>query len=144
MHPVTAESILIGMLGRHAWMEDKACTGRTDDMVLFLNSKPSKEGRAKLAKALAICATCPVQAECADWAIHLPTGLRITGAVVGGLTPGQLNAARNTAEAKAERKRRYRYRCGTLAAYKIHRERGEICTTCLNYNTGRQDRHRAA
>jgi hypothetical protein len=120
------------LLDRPAWMDHCNCAGRTDEMVLFLNSKPNAAGRAALAHALTICAACPVRAECADWAIHLPASQRITGAVVGGMTPGELNAARNTKAAQTERNRRHRPRCGSRYALSLHRQFDEHCQVCLD------------
>lgn len=133
------------LVARPEWMDRKACTpDDTNDMCLFPSSRPNAADRAAIARALSICASCPVRAECADWAIHLPTGQRIVGSVIGGMTPGELNRARGTAEAKEERLRRYRYRCGTPAAYDVHRQRGEICTICLEANAARNHGHAAA
>ncbi|WP_019548445.1 WhiB family transcriptional regulator [Streptomyces sulphureus] len=63
--------------------------------------------------ARALCAACPIQQACADWA----TSTRQPHGVWGGLTP-------------AERRAVQRPECGTDAGWRSHRARNEGCTTC--------------
>ena len=49
---------------RPEWHEQAACRGK--DISLFF---PNKAGPGHLREALAVCDTCPVVTECADWAV---------------------------------------------------------------------------
>lgn len=46
------------------WQEHAACAGAPDPEVFFRDDDP--------ADAFAVCARCPVTAECADWATRQP------------------------------------------------------------------------
>jgi WhiB family redox-sensing transcriptional regulator len=48
------------------WREAAACLDVPEDVTFF----PDKENVAAIAKAKAICATCPVADECLTWAIE--------------------------------------------------------------------------
>lgn len=131
------------LLARPEWNHLAACRGRTDEFCLFLPSKPKAPDKARIAAAVAICHTCPVMGECRERAITMPENARVFGSVVGGLTPGQLNAAR-----RERRNERLRPVCGTEAAYKLHRSLEERCTACLAAHSARvqhyKRRNRAA
>ena len=61
-----------------AWTERAACRGT--DTEIFYPVTPDEE-----AEALSICATCPVRAQCLDYAIRN----RETYGIWGGTTPDQ-------------------------------------------------------
>lgn len=63
--------------------------------------------------ARALCARCPIQQACADWAITT----RQPHGIWGGLTPAQRHAQHSPD-------------CGTEAGWRSHRARGESCLTC--------------
>lgn len=116
---------------REPWMVDKACAGRTDEMFLDVNgARITRADRLAIDRALAICASCPVREQCADWAIHEPDAIRVRYCVVGGMTPGDLNRARKTKAAQRERRYRHRPKCGSVYAYNLHVEFGEDCAVC--------------
>ncbi len=47
------------------WREDAACLGARD-----VNFFPDREDSVGVSRAKAVCATCPVAAECLSWAIE--------------------------------------------------------------------------
>lgn len=57
------------------WREAAACLDVPDDVTFF----PNKEDVASIAKAKAICASCPVADECLTWAIESNQGDGIWG-----------------------------------------------------------------
>lgn len=73
------------------WRTQAACTSDPDKF--SIDSELSvKQQERDIAVAKAICATCPVVAECASWAIHLKDGL--VDMVAGGMSPTELDAMR--------------------------------------------------
>lgn len=58
------------------WMTRAACKGL--DTNVFFPDEQSRDPRANT-HAKAICATCPVLSECADWAITFPPHVGIVG-----------------------------------------------------------------
>lgn len=84
------------------------CAGRGD---LFVpDNEPTAE---EIRHARQLCAACPVQQACADWALDT----RQPDGIWGGLTPEERRAGR-------------RPECGTEAGWRSHRSRGEGCTIC--------------
>jgi Transcription factor WhiB len=79
---------------------------------LYITNRPTP-GRRRTRAAKTLCALCPVQQECADWAIDTaePEG------IWGGLTPDERAAARPPA-------------CGTETAWRRHVARSEGCHAC--------------
>ena len=61
------------------WREAAACLEVTDQVSFF----PNKEDLLGIAKAKAVCATCPVADECLSWAIESNQ----TEGIWGGHTP---------------------------------------------------------
>ncbi len=57
------------------WREAAACLDAPEDVSFF----PDRENVAGIAKAKAICATCPVAADCLTWAIESNQGEGIWG-----------------------------------------------------------------
>lgn len=68
------------------WREAASCLTVMDQVSFF----PDKEDLAGIAKAKAICATCPVAGECLTWAIETNQ----TEGVWGGHTPKERRALR--------------------------------------------------
>ena len=66
-----------------AWTQQAACRGTDTD--IFYPATPAEE-----AEALSICATCPVRAQCLDYAIRN----RETYGIWGGATPEQRRRTR--------------------------------------------------
>ena len=68
------------------WREAAACLDVPQDVTFF----PDKEDVAAIAKAKAVCATCPVADECLTWAIesNQPAG------IWGGHSPKERRALR--------------------------------------------------
>ncbi|NGO71828.1 WhiB family transcriptional regulator [Streptomyces boncukensis] len=77
---------------------------------LFVSDAPSA---AVTEAARHMCAACPLQQPCADYAIRM----REPDGIWGGLTPQERDAAR-------------RPPCGTELGWRSHRSRGESCITC--------------
>jgi WhiB family redox-sensing transcriptional regulator len=117
---------------RPDWWSRAACRGRTDEFCLFLPSRPSSADRNRMQAALAVCAACPVIDECRQAAIAMPDEARIFGSVVGGLTPGELNALR-----RAHHDARPRPACGSQRAYIAHLANTEHCRICLDAHAER-------
>lgn len=65
------------------WMEDAACREPRVDPELFFPVTESGPGVRQVAAARAVCARCPVQRQCRDWALQAgePAG------IWGGTTP---------------------------------------------------------
>lgn len=68
------------------WREAAACLDAPEGVTFF----PDKDDVAAIAKAKAICATCPVADECLTWAIESNQGEGIWG----GHTPKERRALR--------------------------------------------------
>jgi WhiB family redox-sensing transcriptional regulator len=68
------------------WREAAACLAVIDEVSFF----PDKEDLAGIARAKAVCATCPVAAECLTWAIDTNQA----EGVWGGHTPKERRAIR--------------------------------------------------
>jgi WhiB family redox-sensing transcriptional regulator len=68
------------------WMRHAACIGQPLDD--WFDHPKTPAGRQRLARALAICMTCRVRAQCLDWTLRdiFPTDLDDTGGVWGGTT----------------------------------------------------------
>ncbi|WP_048572836.1 WhiB family transcriptional regulator [Streptomyces leeuwenhoekii] len=126
------------------WMQHAACAGM-DARVFFATGN---HARAQVHAAQRVCATCPVAAQCADWAIQ--TGER--WGVWGGMSQHQLRQRRRrfTSRAKttmtvpkAPVKKREPAQCGTRSGYQKHlREKTEICGPCRQANTDADNRLR--
>lgn len=84
--PVAADALLAAIGPRPDWQRWAACRGA--DAELFF---PPRRGSAVAAKA--ICARCPVAAECADYALAFPPE-RLAG-VWGGLAMGDRQEIRS-------------------------------------------------
>ncbi len=96
-----------------SWMARAACLGQ--DPELFF---PSESDDTRAEAALAICATCPVQAECAAYARQL----KVSDGVWGGTTKGRKRTTPTNHKRRA---------CGTMAAYRRHKRAGEpACDAC--------------
>ena len=80
------------------WSDRAACRGMTEVMVVPRGHPgrfPSKEQRRRVARAQAICATCPVLEQCATYADHLAAlGHPITEMVIAGRDPRSLDHLR--------------------------------------------------
>lgn len=50
------------------WQDRAACKGREDLFIWPEGGMTKKANQPQIKKALSICSTCPVLAECADWA----------------------------------------------------------------------------
>lgn len=68
------------------WREAAACLEVSEDVTFF----PDREDLAAIAKAKAICSTCPVADECLTWAIESNQ----TEGIWGGHTPKERRTLR--------------------------------------------------
>lgn len=124
------------------WLQRAACAG-IDARAFFANGC---HARAQVHEAKKICATCPVQAACGQWAIE--TGER--NGVWGGMSQQELRQRRRrftskakTGTVKAPPKKREPVKCGTRGGYQKHlREKTEICAPCRQSNTDADNRLR--
>ncbi|MBF6522835.1 WhiB family transcriptional regulator [Nocardia farcinica] len=83
-----------------AYRRDRACAG-VDQDVFF--PAPSGQQSRRIAPARALCAACPVLAECAGWAEPLARAGALTGCVVAGVyLPSHHNTARRLRDAAAD------------------------------------------
>lgn len=97
------------------WRDHAACQG-ADDGLFF----PGTTGKANAAKALRICRTCEVRAECLQ---HALTAVEQYG-VWGGKTEQELREMRKMRKRPPV--------CGTEAGYRNHFRRGEKpCGACI-------------
>jgi WhiB family transcriptional regulator, redox-sensing transcriptional regulator len=73
------------------WQVNAACRGVGVDLFFNPDSERGKSKRDRDANAKAVCATCPVIAQCLSWAMSVdePYG------VWGGLTTNERHALRN-------------------------------------------------
>jgi hypothetical protein len=103
------------------WRMDAACRGHDPDLF-----HPEKGDTVTAAKALAICARCPVADTCREHAVeHRERG------IWGGTSERQRKEVR-TQRFRAAGGRRTPAPCGTDAAYHRHRRAGEEpCEACL-------------
>jgi len=79
------------------WQVDAACRGTGVDLFFNPDSERGQSKRTREANAKAVCARCPVMAECLSWALAVgePYG------VWGGRTPEERRALRNNKPALA-------------------------------------------
>lgn len=110
------------------WTEHRACVD-VDPAVFF------PDDRAGRVRAKAICATCPVAAECLTLALEN----RELDGIWGGLTPRERRPYQRAA------RRPQTAACGTDAGYHRHRRRMEsACWDCTNAHAEKQrDRKQA-
>lgn len=108
---------------RPAWQGDAACAGLGTD--LFFTDASGQSS----AEAIAVCNTCPVRAECLDWALDNGD---IEG-VWGGLTPSQrrrrLRRRNSTPKVAARRAEARRLRSQGLTHAEIAEQLGVGQTT---------------
>ena len=114
------------------WLDNAACAGM-DQRAFFADGYHS---RAQVRAAKKVCAICPVQAACRDWAIA--TGER--NGVWGGMSQKELRQKRrrftsraktDTTAPQAPATKRKPARCGTNSGYRKHlREKTQICGPC--------------
>jgi WhiB family redox-sensing transcriptional regulator len=116
---------------QYLWAEQAACRGyrleHGDDawrQVWF--PEPGAPNSSKRAKA--ICATCPVRADCLDWAVRN----RISSGIWGGTTESERRRQASQLRRKhGTNQRRPRPECGTEAGYTWEKRHGETtCTAC--------------
>lgn len=69
----------------HEWMKRSLCTGMSAE-IFFPTPKKTKVNPTQYKAALAICAVCPVQRECLDYAIK---HRMIEDGIFGGKMPHQ-------------------------------------------------------
>lgn len=70
-------------MSTQAWRDQAACKGKDPDAALFFDPPGEKYGpgarQRREARAKAVCAACPVRAECLDYAIERPERYGIYG-----------------------------------------------------------------
>lgn len=101
------------------WRDDAACRGM--DTRLFF---PERDGKAAkvAAAAKAVCAGCPVKAECLAYCLAMP-GYDGRFGIWGGTGEKQRRGM--------VKPRPTSVRCGTVSGYSTHRHRGEAtCEAC--------------
>ncbi|MEC3995065.1 WhiB family transcriptional regulator [Actinacidiphila sp. DG2A-62] len=114
------------------WRLQAACAD--EDPELFF---PEHSGGQQARDAKAVCATCPVEAECRAWAMQV--------GVEYGVWGGTSAADRRHQGVKPVRMERQVKPCGTQAAYDRHIKRGEpVDDECREANRLRQAARRAA
>lgn len=80
------------LLERPEWHRQAACRGMGADLFhpVVETGRPTRENVARIKEAKAVCARCPVAAEClAEVAKLAPRADLATGAIRGGLTPSE-------------------------------------------------------
>ena len=126
-------------MSRHDWMDHAACAthaARLGKEAVDWFFPEAGSGRGTYDTGRAICAGCPVRAECADYAINGDGSWRYHG-LWGGLTPDQRR--------QLERPIRHVARCGTTSGYERHREKGEpACSDCRDAKRAYTARRRGA
>lgn len=68
-----------------SWMEDAACLGL--EVELFFPTGGTPDGTTRLVRAM--CAACPVSADCLDYAMEREAGDNTRHGIWGGTTPRQ-------------------------------------------------------
>jgi len=113
---------------RMDWHDNAACRELDPDAFFIEHLKDDRYIRA-LARAKAVCRTCPVREECLDFAVrnNEPAG------VWGGLSPRERRRHRRLAGRKAQTPPQRVIAHGTIGGYTTHRRRGEdACQACLD------------
>lgn len=114
------------------WQDKAACIGHP--LHLFFPDKP--DGRKAVDAARAICATCPVQAECLNYVMNGTGGWQEFG-VWAGTSPEERRILR-----RGGRPLPRRPPCGTTSGYQSHRRCGEPpCQACKTAHTQYKARH---
>jgi WhiB family redox-sensing transcriptional regulator len=102
---------------RADWMADAQCKGMEVDLFF------PERGR-DVSKARAVCAECPVQAQCRDYAIDQG----IHHGIWGAMSERQRRSVRRSGRPS---RGRLLQPCGTMAAYARHKVNGEpTCDAC--------------
>lgn len=83
------------LTSRRGWVERAAC--RNSDPELFFPVSTTGPAAGQVAEARAVCASCPVRAECLDWALN--TGQ--ADGIWGGTTPEERRTMRRNARIDA-------------------------------------------
>lgn len=74
----------------YSWMGEAACTGRLDlDTAFFPEGTQPRSYRRATAPAVALCAACPVAAQCLEYALGFERGRAGRWGVWGGMTPDE-------------------------------------------------------
>lgn len=136
---------LVDLIEKPAWMADASCRGM--DPSLFF-----AERGAPTATAKAVCAGCPVTAECLAYAINLGERNGVWGGLserqrrkirtrLNGGTPGPPTRRGHGAHGPKAQPIRH----GTPSGYNLHRRSGEnACDDCADaWRTYRRDIERA-
>ncbi len=118
------------LAGERVWMNRRACNDPREMAVPLGASKAVCHAVVERAKA--ICAGCPVLAECHDWA--LSENEPLIGIVVGGMSPDEQYHNRQTPEYRTVwMKKRQDSRCGTMKGYALHSRNGTTpCEACAD------------
>jgi len=108
---------LIPLVRPEPWTEHAACGGM--DPNIF---HPERGDTRAVRRALAVCAACPVAADCLDYALRIGSTVGILGGTSGKQRRGML----------AGGKRGLRdIPCGTYAGWRKHKREGsEACFAC--------------
>lgn len=112
-----------------SWMDDAACLKGKHKTRIFFPQKPSgaetPEYKRAVARALRICASCPVREQCGEYAIN--NGLE--AGVFGMMTAEQRIQERKRRDLNRPRQPP---RCGTDAGFRQHVRLGEPkCEACI-------------
>lgn len=95
---------------------------------------PERYETGGYARAVAICATCPVRAECLEEALAYEIGRHDRFGMWGGLTPAERTREADRREAAGipvPRRRARQAQCGTSSGYhRHHRRREPACQPC--------------
>jgi hypothetical protein len=120
------------MIPRVEWLSQAACAGM-DQRAFFANGCHSRE---QVRAAQKVCDSCPVRAQCADYAVQIGE----KWGVWGGMSQKELRQKRHrftsraktsTTAPKPAAKKREPARCGTNSGYYKHlREKTETCVPC--------------
>lgn len=117
--------VLLVELPDTSWTPQAACHGLTP--LMFPDEPNTKDQTRAINQAKAVCAECPVLAQCRDWALAVTN--KIEGGVIAGMYEDELaHARRTTVQRRAQNRAR---RCGTPTAYAAHLANGERCDVCL-------------
>ena len=135
---MTVAADLVRMFTRADWMNDAACRGM-DQRIFYVAHGASTD------KAKATCDTCPVSAECRQYAVDN----RERHGIWAGQSADVLRRRTTTPRTGPTAPRGAPIEHGTIAGYAKHRRRGEaVCDACgtakRNANAAARARRRAA
>jgi hypothetical protein len=124
------------------WRDDAAC--REEDSEAFFANSATSEGKLAIQHAKSICARCPSQVQCGQWALETRQAYGVWGGLSEDERRRTLRIRIKDGDAEPRKGGRPRAKCGTASAYDRHVKYGEpIDDACRAAHTAASAEQRA-